>query len=842
MSSRIRDKIRKLKREERRLWEEGAFSQEDVEKQNRINQRIQDLSEGSAVDPESIDVDDSPNASNRENETNTSDKTNKTNDGGRDRSQNVGNPQSNLQNTNEELKEQQLEIAGTDPGTPASELAQKYREKAEEVGEQENFSQGDVREQSFYNKLAREFEDREGRYQVDMQEGQAEIQRIAWQGADGELLNRQEALNAVESDQEQVKQAVNTFSEGQQRTNGSGQSQGLDNPITQEILDNAQDTGKTEQASQTENTDQFQKEGFIEKKTVGFDQSVQNVAKTGQKEFEEGISEAEERRDFRNAYIADDFNQGKLGDANVLGASGYGFANNLVNRPVETAASTVGNAAGAVAGAIDTALFSEEFQPGLIQDKNQSGNFSPAENFESTSERVSASKASDFEAVGKNPLSFGKFTGGSVGRIGSADAAILATGGDYNPGFNTAQGLASFAGSIKQQAEENPATLTTEVLFGFAGGKAGSTAVKAADVPDAQKNLVPTTQRQSETFGDNIGFADRVDPRTGFGRTPRPGEPTPESAIEQTQRFITGDLGERRMTSQELQQFDVVEGENIPDNPQGIPTTERTRTEVVNNFVDNVKPNSLEQLEQFGQTRKGQLMLEPPKSRSRTDDFDTTGRDLDGSTDVTTPEDRRTIERRNDFESRNRDVDRPRDSDREFNTPETPDLASGVGLGVGAATGLTPGEAEDFAEDLNQDIGQDNNQEFRQDDFIEEEFTNQRVQQQDFFNSRTQGQEQDFMDQFFTRENTGNSRRTPSPELGSEQDADQEAQNILEPDIGADTEGIFAASVSGIFSGETITKEEAEEQLEQGLTGFETRGLVIDNDDSNQGGGIEDLL
>lgn len=837
MSSRIRDKIRKLKREERRLWEEGVFSQGDVEKQNRINQRIQDLSEGSAVDPESIDVDDSPNASNRENKTNTSDKTNKTNNGGRDRSQDLGNPQSNLQNTNEELKEQQLEIAGTDPGTPASELAQKYREKAEEIGEQENFSQGDVRQQSFYNKLAREFEDREGRYQVDMQEDQAEIQRIAWQGADGELLTRNEALDTVASKQEEVKQAANNFEE--QSVINLVKNQEPNNPIPLEVL---QDNRENTDADNPGNNQQFEKQGFLEKKTVGFDQSLQNIAKTGQKEFGEEISEAEERREFRNAYVSEELNQGIVNKANVLGTSGYGFVNNLVNRPVETAASTAGETFGAVAGAIDTALFSEDFQPGLIQDKNQSGNFSPAENFESTSERVSASKASDFEAVGKNPLSFGKFTGGSVARIGSADAAILATGGDYNPGFNTAQGLASFAGSVKQQAKENPATLTTEVLFGFAGGKAGSTAVKAADVPDAQKNLVPTTQRQSETFGNNIGFADRVDPRTGFGRTPRPGEPTPESAIEQTQRFITGDLGERRMTSQELQQFDVVEGENIPDNPQGIPTTERTRTEVVNNFVENVKPNSLEQLEQFGQTRKGQLMLEPPKSRSRTEDFDTTGRDLDGSTDVTTPEDRRTIERRNNFESRNRDVDRPRDSDREFNTPETPDLASGVGLGVGAATGLTPGEAEDFAEDLNQGIGQDNNQEFRQDDFIEEEFTNQRVQQQDFFNSRTQGQEQDFMDQFFTRENTGNSRRTPSPELGSEQDASQGSQNILEPDIGADTEGIFAASVSGIFSGETITQEEAEEQLEQGLTGFETRGLVIDNDDSNQGGGIEDLL
>ena len=88
------------------------------------------------------------------------------------------------------------------------------------------------------------------------------------------------------------------------------------------------------------------------------------------------------------------------------------------------------------------------------------------------------------------------------------------------------------------------------------------------------------------------------------------------------------------------------------------------------------------------------------------------------------------------------------------------------------------------------------------------------------------------------------SELTPRIGFGGGSDRTPDSESIIaEPDVGSGIEGGFAASVSGIFSGETLTEEEAEEELEQGLTGFETRGLVVDeNNDNNGNGGIEDIL
>lgn len=221
-----REKIRRLKQEERSLWEEGSFSQGDVEKQNEINRQIEEIAEQEGIDPSNV----SETAESRNRDTN----------GGRDRSgnQETGdsqNVQENLESTEESLKERQLEIAGQDPGTPASELAQRYRQRAERIGQRENFSQGDAREQSFYSRLARKFEDREGRYQVDVQEDQAEIQRVAWQGEEGELLNRDEALDRVVSQENRLDEAIEQVNQVEEQRDRSTEEKGTTIDVQERI-------------------------------------------------------------------------------------------------------------------------------------------------------------------------------------------------------------------------------------------------------------------------------------------------------------------------------------------------------------------------------------------------------------------------------------------------------------------------------------------------------------------------------------------------------------------------------------------------------------------------------
>jgi len=259
------------------------------------------------------------------------------------------------------------------------------------------------------------------------------------------------------------------------------------------------------------------------------------------------------------------------------------------------------------------------------------------------------------------------------------------SGADKVSDFDLAGGTAAFAASTAKQAREDPArfaaNLGIDTLTGTAALKGGRAASKASRrIPDE---------------------ASRLDPRTGVGRKPRPGEETPSlmdtqiDEINTLQDLVTGDL-QKRSRSTEGKEYIMITDD--PDMP-GVGRANRDTKEIIFNTRRGedgvvIDPETKEAVKQQDITRREILrnelksleerLLEPnamglgpgalvPKQRTRPrDQFG------DTSTDVTNPQDRRTDvapETQTFFSS---DLDRPTTDTTVFNEPSQTSFAGTI--------------------------------------------------------------------------------------------------------------------------------------------------------------------
>jgi len=580
----------------------------------------------------------------------------------------------------------------------------------------------------------------------------------------------------------------------------------------------------------------FRKEGPVEKATVGIDQELQGEANEAAADIQSTKQEAAKDREFRETRVDPDIEKpgdtGVNNNSNVLGTDADRIADeasdaiqNAVRNPADAAANTFGEVKGTTTAGLKTFFAPDPLQ--RFKQKNLVPNSLPNDQrklvnprkkekdlttiFEETRTQRSQETATNAESVIQNPANTGKLVAGSTGRIVTSGVAEITTDGEYDSNFDLKGGTKKFAKATAKDAGENPLSFISGAALGGAAGKAVGTAARTTNLPDPKKNLVPTTSNSRDTFGSSAGLADRINPKTGMLRKPRPGEQTPNPLKDDVLNFAKGDLGERRMTPDELREQDVVGGENIPDNPQGIPTKERTRTDVLQ--------------DRLTETRKGQAQLmQKPKTKRRIDLDDTRERDVT-SKDVTDPQDRRQdVGLGDDFRNKRGEVgDRPRDPDSVFNNPQDSGLSTGLGAGLGA--GLNQG----IEEDLNQNQNIDNPP--GQDQVPEEEFEDDFIldDSQSTFglaDSPDIGREEDFLRQD-RRKPDKNRRRPRVPDIGFDQDRDVMPKEKPEDDfVGIEETGEFAPSLTaGLFD---IQAEEDFEEEEFVGTGFGIRPLSND--------------
>jgi hypothetical protein len=764
MTEEARKRIRELKKEEQQLVNSGPFSQDDADRQSRINEKIRELSQREGVNPDEVTVE-----TNQDTEQTTSNTSNTSNRETTNNEENRGNTGGEETLSRDEVLDriEQLE-------QQESQLAQK-----------DNFGQDDVRKQNYLN---RQIES----YKNALEENPREVVAKQRDEESGEAIPVT-IIDEVNQAQQRIEEQTGVEPDTTITEDGRIQVTPDEDRI-RNIQEQEQFFQQQRQREQGILPEGFEPDNRREAAAVAADQFVEQQILRGT----EGLSQGIRRRE----------QQARENDG-------------LGQLPFQ--------AAGAASAGFNQFFFETDFtQEELSRRSPVEVESTPnvdntlVEDFNREREQKSNQYYGSVVGTATNLDDAARTFGGGLARPYTVRNAVTETEGEYNPNFDLGQGITSFGASTAEDAVENPGGV---ILSTFTGGVAGRTATSAGRT---------VSSIDASDIAETTDAARRVaDPRTGFGRRPLPGEETPDTTVtEDIASFVSGDLGERRMTSQELQQFDVVEGENIPDNPQGIPTTERTRTEVINDFLTN--------------TRQGQLQLERPRTRTRTtEDFDTSGRDLDGSTDVTTPQDRIEIDTETDTVRRAADdFDRPRNNQREFNQPGT-GLGTGTGLATGAASAL--GSPQEFDQGQPQGLDQEFNQEF-ENEIVQQpeqgqEFFPEQEQSQDFFTEQTETSFDEF-----TRQPSGITRGNfDRPRIGGGEDDTRIEQAFTEQDtdIGNANQGVFASSVSGIFSGETLTEEEAEEALEQGLTGFETRGIVVENNDNsneNNDGGIGDLL
>lgn len=373
-----------------------------------------------------------------------------------------------------------------------------------------------------------------------------------------------------------------------------------------------------------------------------------------------------------------------------------------------------------------------------------------------------------------------------------------------------ASNVIQFGAATAGSARKDPTSFSlTGLALGAPAERSVSTAVRGARDVDAVDAL--NTARR------------RGDPRTGLGREPRPGEPTPDPVFQQITDFARGDLGTRRMTPAELRNRDVVQGENLPDNPTAVPTTEVTRTDKVVDLVSGSRKGQL------------QLQLERPRSRSQADQIDTEGRDLDGATDVTTPEDRRSI----DFEDRNRnnleDVNRRRPENRPRSDLDD-SLRSGSSQILPAASDVTADTGQGTVQDQPQDFDVPQDQEIFQDnpeDFDRPQEVNQPQDRDQFERSPGFSRRSD-PDRTVRDSDRPRLSRSRSPDLGRPDEENDDNRIFGSGSEGSSNPGQFAPSLEGLAFG-------LESDVEQGsnptLTGLEARGVPTRDDESGNDGG-----
>lgn len=258
------------------------------------------------------------------------------------------------------------------------------------------------------------------------------------------------------------------------------------------------------------------------------------------------------------------------------------------------------------------------------------------------------------------------------------------TGADKVSDFDIAEGTAAFAASTAKQAREDPArfavNLGIDTLTGTAALKGGRTASKASRrLPDE---------------------ASRLDPRTGVGRKPRPGEETPSlmdtqiDEINTLRDLIEGDLQKRsrstegkeviitddpnmpgaRRADQDTKEiiFNTREGEDgvviDPETQDAITTTDISRTDILKNQLKDLEERFLEP----NAMGLGPGALVPKQRKRPRDQFG------DTSTDVTKPQDRRTDVAGDTQRFFSSDLDRPTTDTTVFNEPSQTGFAGTI--------------------------------------------------------------------------------------------------------------------------------------------------------------------
>lgn len=368
--------------------------------------------------------------------------------------------------------------------------------------------------------------------------------------------------------------------------------------------------------------------------------------------------------------------------------------------PAAFASRAVAGAGNLVENTGETVLQGEEFDAFSSEERVEAFN---------TAQDVEDVLAQNFGAPIANPVATGKVVGGSVGRLRTGPAASVVSDRE----FELFEGIKDFAVDTGKQAKENPEAFLLSAGLGAglgritsSTGRAARSAANSVDVGDA----VPTTSASTRTFdASDIGTAETLDPRTGFGRTPRPGEPTPNplrqtlgEEAQQARNFLEGDLGKRKATPEEVrQQFDetdILMGRNTPDNDPFNPVeVERTRRDVVSDFFDDIG----------FQERKGAVTVQRQRQVKPDIESDDAVEDI-GTTDVTTPDDRRQLPRNRETSSR-QGFDSPR---RRFlsRIEDEVDTGPSVGTAAGLAAGLGQGFDDFLGEEnvagVDEDLGQ----------------------------------------------------------------------------------------------------------------------------------------
>jgi hypothetical protein len=336
-----------------------------------------------------------------------------------------------------------------------------------------------------------------------------------------------------------------------------------------------------------------------------------------------------------------------------------------------------------------------------------------------------------------------ELTGFYTGMIGTPTTAPLATGNTIlaglgvsfsggaaeatNKGYDSPyagsdffkEGVVPFAKSTGEQIVEDPSKAAGGFILSGGIGRAATTstrggvrAARAADFDDIARKAPGASSGSTFNANDLTSF-DRLDPRTGLGRKPLPGEPAPDSygsiASNKFQNFgdfVRGrNLGERPASPDEVRNrfddADILMGRNRPDtdDPSDPVTVPLNRREVVGEKLPDFEDSKV--LDILGTKRKGQLHLttkQRVKVKEPDVDADTDG---PGTVDYLTPDDRRPVERaRKGIDTGKEKVGNLIDG---FDRPKpSPDVDSGQGIGIGLGAGLASNIGfDDFMDERN---------------------------------------------------------------------------------------------------------------------------------------------
>lgn len=358
---------------------------------------------------------------------------------------------------------------------------------------------------------------------------------------------------------------------------------------------------------------------------------------------------------------------------------------------------------------------------------------------EGREEELEGTLLSSFGGPATAPVESANLIVSAGGATATGAAAEASTGGRYDSdvaGDELLSGTAGFLSTQVEAAAEDPVAFGSTFVLGAGAGATASRTTRAGvrTASDVDADSLPTTQASADTFdADNLNIADTLDPRTGFGRTPRPGEPTPPAyrtraaeAAEDVSDFLKGDLGERPATPSEIQeQFDeadIIMGRNRPDtgDPSDPVTVPRSRRDVFDQKTDDVV-DRLEQLQEDlpFKSRKGQVYMgtgQRVKVKKRVKESGEVDEDV-GTVDYLTPDDRRPLDFADEARSRLGNIRRDL---RDINRNQRPDADTGSslrdGLGVGLGVGLDTSQGQDQDPGVGQDPFQreDSTQEFEQ--------------------------------------------------------------------------------------------------------------------------------